>query len=908
MAKKNLNEKDKLFEEGSIGQVELRDINTEMKESYLSYAMSVIVARALPDVRDGLKPVHRRILYAMDSIGLRANAKYRKSATVVGEVLGKYHPHGDSAVYDAMVRMAQDFAMRYPLVDGQGNFGSIDGDSAAAMRYTEAKMTKMADELLSDIDKDTVDFIPNYDGSQKEPEVLPSRIPTLLLNGSEGIAVGMATKIPPHNLSELVDGINCLIDNPEATVEDLMEFVKGPDFPTGGVIYDNGEIKSAYGTGKGGVVVRAVANIEEEKRGFRIVVSEIPYQVNKASLIEKIADLVKEKHIVGISDIRDESDRKHAVRIVIELKKDAYPNKVLNQLYKLTPMQGSFHMNMIALVNKINPQLLTLKTILEEFIKHRIIVVRRRAEYELRKAKERAHILEGLLIALNHIDEVIATIKKSASQEEAKTNLMSKFKLSELQSLAILAMQLRTLAGLERQKIKDEYDDLLKRIKELEELLASEKKILGVVKEELIEIKEKYGDARRTKIIKQGIGKFNEEDLIPNEQVVLTITSGNYIKRVLSSAYRAQARGGKGVLGMSTKDEDAVDQMAEAMNHDDVLFFTNQGRVFQTKAYEIPASSRIAKGQPIVNLLQMAPEETVTAFITIPDMANSEGFLIMATRNGTIKKTAIKQFTNIRKTGIIAIGLDRGDELGWVKATEGKDSIVIVTELSQAIRFNEKEIRPMGRSARGVRGMKLRKGDAVIGMDVVIPNSELVVITENGYGKRTDIEQFIPHHRGGVGIKAGVVTAKTGKTVDIKSITEIKDDLVVISKQGTIIRTPLKNISKIGRATQGVRIMKVADGDVISSIASIPKIKDPEANQELDAPKQAELQISVAKKPNETNGKAKAAESMKKFAKAAVKKSTTKSVFTVKKVAPVKIKAKPKSLESKTGFKVKKIK
>lgn len=910
MAKKQTTEKDKLFELGAIGKVELRDINTEMQESYLSYAMSVIVARALPDVRDGLKPVHRRILYAMDSIGLRSGAKYRKSATVVGEVLGKYHPHGDSAVYDSMVRMSQDFAMRYPLVDGQGNFGSIDGDSAAAMRYTEARLAKISDEVLADIDKDTVDLIPNYDGSQKEPEVLPSRVPGLLLNGSEGIAVGMATKIPPHNLSELVDGIACLIDNPDSTVEDLMKHIKGPDFPTGGVIYDNGEIKSAYGTGKGGVLVRAVAEIEEEKRGFRIVVSEIPYQVNKANLIEKIADLVKEKKILGISDIRDESDRKHAVRIVIELKKDAYPNKVLNQLYKLTAMQGAYHMNMIALVNKISPQLLTLKTILEEFIKHRIIIVRRRAEFELKKAKDRAHILEGLLIALDHIDEVIATIKKSASQEDAKLNLIKKFKLTELQALAILAMQLRTLAGLERQKIKDEYDALMQRIKELEELLASEAKILAVVKEELMEVKEKYGDVRRTKIVKQGVGKFDEEDLIPNEQVVLMITSGNYIKRVLSSAYRVQGRGGKGVLGMSTKEEDAVDKMAEAMNHDDVLFFTNQGRVFQTKAYEIPASSRIAKGQPIVNLLQLAPEEVVTAFITIPDMAKSEGFLVMSTRNGTIKKTAIKQFTNIRKTGIIAINLDKGDELCWVKKTEGKDSIVMVTELSQAIRFNEKEIRPMGRSARGVRGMKLRKGDAVIGMDIVIPGSELVVITENGYGKRTSIDQFTPHHRGGVGIKAGVVTPKTGKTVDIKSITDIKDDLVVISKQGTIIRTPLKNISKIGRATQGVRIMKVADGDIICSIASIPKIKDPEENQTLDEPQKMQLQIGEKKAPKkaaaEKTVKTASAEKMKQFAKAKAQKKETPAGFTVKKMAEGS--PSPKKDSNQSGFKIKKIK
>lgn len=926
MTEKDLTQKDKLFEEGDIGKVEPRDIVTEMKESYLDYSMSVIVARALPDIRDGLKPVHRKILYAMDSVGLRSTAKYRKSATVVGEVLGKYHPHGDTAVYDAMVRMAQDFSMRYPLVDGQGNFGSIDGDNAAAMRYTEARMTKMAEELMADIDKDTVDFVPNYDGSQKEPEVLPTRLPNLLLNGSEGIAVGMATKIPPHNLSELVDGLVCVIDNPEATVEDLMKHVKGPDFPTGGVIYDNGEIKAAYGTGKGGILMRAVAEIEEEKRGFRIVVTEIPYQVNKANLIEKIADLVKDKKIVGISDIRDESDRKHAIRIVIELKKDAYPNKILNQLYKMTQMQCSFYMNMIALVDKINPQILTLRTILDEFIKHRQIVVRRRAEFELKKAKERAHILEGLLIALNHIDEVIATIKKSASQEDAKNNLMKKFKLTEVQSLAILAMQLRTLAGLERQKIKDEYDALMKRIKELEDILKSDAKILGIVKDELLEIKEKYGDARRTKIISQAIGKFNEEDLVPNEQVVITITSGNYIKRVLSSAYRSQGRGGKGVLGMATKDEDAVDQMAEAMNHDDVLFFTNQGRVFQIKAYEIAASSRIAKGQPIVNLLQLAPEENVTAFITIPDMANSEGFLVMATRGGIIKKTPVRAFANIRKTGIIAIGIDKGDELGWVKGTEGKEEIIIVTEMSQAIRFNEKEIRPMGRSARGVRGMKLRKGDKVIGMDIIIPGSELVVITENGYGKRTDIAQFTPHHRGGVGIKAGVVTAKTGKSVDIKTITSVKDDLVVISKQGTIIRTPLKNISKIGRATQGVRIMKVAEGDNISSIASIPKLKDEKDGFEEivdnnDEPKQPKLKIedkkSVTKieKTKIAKSKSKAIPISRKSPKTSQKKKPIiKNVpkKSVKKIAQkqskvsfkVKSVVKPKSAK---GFTVKKV-
>lgn len=900
-------DKDKLFEEGSIGQVEPRDINEEMQSSYLDYAMSVIVSRALPDVRDGLKPVHRRILFAMDNVGLRSTGKHRKSATVVGEVLGKYHPHGDSAVYDTMVRMAQDFSMRYPLVDGQGNFGSIDGDSAAAMRYTEAKMTKMAEELLLDIDKDTVDFVPNYDGSQKEPVVLPAAVPGLLLNGSEGIAVGMATKIPPHNLGELIDGINHLIDNPDATVEDLMKYVKGPDYPTGGVIYDSGEIKAAYGTGKGGVVTRAVAEIDEEKRGFRIIVSEIPYQVNKATLIEKISDLVKDKKIIGISDIRDESDRKHQVRIVIELKKDAYPNKILNQLYKLTPMQSSFYMNMIALVDKIFPRLLTLKMILEEFIKHRQEVVRRRSEFELKKAKERAHILEGLLIALDAIDEVIATIKKSASQEDAKNNLMKKFKLSEVQALAILAMQLRTLAGLERQKIKDEFDELQKKIKFLEELLASKEKMMAVIKEELGQIKEKYGDERRTKIIKQSVGKFNDEDLIPNEQVVITLTSGNYVKRVLSSAYRAQGRGGKGVLGMATKEEDVVEQMAEAQNHDDILFFTNRGRVFQIKVYEIPASSRIAKGQPIVNLLQLAPEENVTAFVPVSSVAENAS-LVMSTRNGTVKKTPVKAFANIRKTGIIAIGLDRDDELGWVKIASGKDEIIMVTEQSQAIRFSENEIRPMGRGARGVRGMKLRKDDHIIGMDIVIRGSELVIITENGYGKRTDIEQFTPHHRGGVGIKAGVVTTKTGKSVDIQTITDNKGDLVVISKQGAIIRTPLKSISRIGRATQGVRIMRLTENDQIASIASIPKFQDQEGEAPATVSKQEALPLKTPKKSVKTEPKrverteAKLKKSPKPVAVKKIAKTPEKnSAFKVKKIAE-------KPSKPNTGFTVKKIK
>lgn len=924
---KETTDKDKSFLKGEIGQVEPRDINAEMQESYLDYAMSVIVARALPDVRDGLKPVHRRILFAMDNVGLKPGSKYKKSANVVGEVLGKYHPHGDQAVYDSMVRMAQDFAMRYPLVDGQGNFGSIDGDNAAAMRYTEARMAKISEEILSDIDKETVDFVPNYDGTLEEPVVLPSRIPNLLLNGSEGIAVGMATKIPPHNLSEVIDGLVALIDNPEITVEELKKYIKGPDFPTGGVIFDNGEIKAAYGTGRGGIVMRAVANIEEAKKGrFQIIVSEIPYQVNKASLIEKISELVKDKKIIGISDIRDESDRKNPVRIVIDLKKDAYPNKILNQLYKLTPMQCKFHVNMIALVDRINPRLLTLKMVLEEFVKHREEVVRRRSEYELKKAKERAHVLEGLLKALDHIDEVIATIKKSKDQDTAKINLMKKFKLTEIQALAILAMQLRTLAGLERKKIKDEYEELKKKIKYLTELLASRKKMLGLIKKELLEVKDKYGDARRTKIIKKAVGEFTEEDLVPNEQTVIILTEGNYIKRVLSSAYRSQGRGGKGVLGMATKEEDVIKAMAEANNHDYVLFFTNQGRVFQTKAYEIPQASRTAKGSPIVNVLQLAPEEYVTTFLVIPDI-NQDGYLVMATKNGIVKKTEIKSFSNIRKSGIIAIKLKKNDELAWVRPTSGSDDIMIVTQQSQAIRFSEKEIRPMGRGASGVRGIRLRKGDVVIGMDSATNSDEMVVVMEKGYGKRTDVKNFTKHHRGGMGTRAGVVTAKTGKTVDMQIIDSLDDDLVVISTKGTVIRTPLKNISKMGRATQGVRIMRLDEDDSVASVSSIPKKKN--VQKELDLKEKPSLKSSKSsatkskkkqpkakpkpKKSSDKNLKARAASKPRKSKTVKATRAKTTSASRKKSIAKKgTAKAKPKRSSSnvsskKDGFKVRKI-
>lgn len=809
-----------------IGNVKQRGLNEEMKDSYLNYAMSVIVARALPDVRDGLKPIHRRILFSMNNTGLRSTAKYKKSATVVGDVMGKYHPHGDTAIYDTLVRMAQDFSLRYPLIDGQGNFGSMDGDRAAAMRYTESRMAKISDEILSDIDKETVDFTPNYDGSHKEPVVLPSRIPNLLLNGVEGIAVGMATKIPPHNLGEILDATCHLIDDKEATVEDLLKFIHGPDFPTGGVIYDIKEITQAYATGKGKVLIRAVAEIEDpdaegskKSKNKRIIITEVPYQVNKASLLEKIAELARDKKIEGISDLRDESDRK-GVRVVIELKKDAYANKVLNKLYKLTQMQTTFHVNMLALVDGLQPRVLTLKAVLEQFIAHRQEVVTRRTQFELKKAKARAHILEGLLKALKNIDAIIKTIKASKTKEEAHKNLMAKFKLSALQAQAILDMQLRTLAGLEQKKIEDEYKALMKFITELESILKSPKKILEIIKNELEVIKEKYGDERKTKVIKQALGSFSEEDLVPNEQVIVTLTRGNYIKRILASTYKAQGRGGKGIKGMETKEEDIVEHLVHTQNHDNILFFTNKGRAFQSKVYEIPMASRTAKGQALVNFIQAAPEEKVTSFVVIPDykLAN---YLIMATKQGKIKKTIMSAYENVRKSGIIAMGLDKGDELKWVKVTSGDDEIIMATKDSLALRFKEKDARPMGRSARGVRAIRLKKDDEVVGMDVASKGGELLVIMENGYGKRTELEQFTTHHRGGVGIKAGVVTAKTGSCVDVRVIHEAKSDLLAISENGVIIRVSLAAISKIGRATQGVRIMKLNEKDKVSSVTMV---------------------------------------------------------------------------------------
>jgi len=804
-----------------IGTVKIQKLETEMETSYLAYAMSVIVSRALPDVRDGLKPVHRRILYVMNNLGLRHTAKYRKSAAVVGEVMGNYHPHGDSAIYDSMVRMAQDFSMRYPLVDGQGNFGSMDGDSAAAMRYTEARMTGIAEEMLFDIEKETVDFVPNYDGSKKQPSVLPAKLPNLLLNGQMGIAVGMATNIPPHNLSELVDAIVMLIDKEDVTLDDLLTCVKGPDFPTGGIIFGNDSIRQAYGTGKGSVVVRAKAEIVEDKKGHEsIVITEIPYTVNRSTMVEKIAELVKDKRVVGISDLRDESNR-HGTKIVIELKKDSYPKKVLNQLYKMTPMQTAFHFNMLALVdNARQPRILSLEMMLREYLKHRQTVVRRRTEFELRKAKDRAHVLEGLKIALDHIDEVIKTIRASQTTDEARLNLMKQFKLSEIQARAILAMQLRTLAGLERKKIEDELAELMKLIAHLEGILSSESEILRVIREELEELKAKYGDARRTQIVGNELGKFSEEELVPNEQVIVTLTTGNYIKRIPANTYKSQGRGGKGIMGMTTKEEDVVEHLVLTQNHDYMLFFTNKGRVFRLKVYEIPAASRTAKGQPVVNLVQLGQGEKVTSLVTF-DSKVDQLHLFMTTKFGTVKKTPLADYANVRANGLISIKLDDGDELKWVKLTSGKDEIIISTALAQAIRFKESEVRPMGRATRGVRGIRLRTGDSVVGMDVVRAGMEMLVVMENGYGKRTKVDQFATHARGGVGIKAGVVTAKTGKTVDVRAITDPRDEVVVVSTQGQVIRMALSGISLIGRATQGVRVMRIADGDKVASVALV---------------------------------------------------------------------------------------
>jgi len=806
-----------------VDGVEQKTLESVMEDSFFRYSMSVIIDRALPDVRDGLKPVHRRIMHSMNVNGNRSNAKFVKSARIVGDVMGKYHPHGDSSIYDSMVRLAQPWALRYPLVQGQGNFGSMDGDPAAASRYTEARLQRFADEMLVDIDKETVDFRDNYDGSEQEPLVLPAKVPNLLLNGQIGIAVGMATNIPPHNLSELIDASIELIDNSEATLDDLLKHVKGPDFPTGATVYGGAPMKQAYLTGRGSVTMRAVANIEETKKGrHQIIVTEIPYGVNKASLVEKIAELYKEKKI-SISDLNDESSR-GKVRIVIEVKKDGYPKKVLNQLYKLTALQSSFNYNMLALIDGIQPKILGLQEMLEEFIKHRQQVVRRRTEYELRKAKERAHILEGYKIALDNIDEVIRIIRASKTTDVAQKNLIEAFKLSQIQAQAILAMQLRRLTGLERDAIENELNELLKAIARYEEILADEKEVLAIIKAELLEMKDKYGDERRSQIINHELGKFSDEELIPEEESVVLLTTENYIKRTLITEYRRQNRGGKGKRGMTTKEEDVIDQLIPTNTHDWLFFFTNKGRVFRLKAYEVPAASLAAKGVAAVNLLALQPEEKITSIIKHEKGASDEGYLFMATIKGTVKKTPLKDYANIRTNGLIAIKLDEGDELRWIKRTSGQDDVIISTSAGQAIRFGETDARPMGRSARGVRGVRLRPNDNVVGMDIVANNEgKLLVISQNGFGKVTRAAQFPSHKRGGVGIKAAIVTAKTGPIVAVRSLEEDTEELLIISSKGQAIRVGIKDIPVIGRTTQGVRIMRTGVEDKVSSFGFVPK-------------------------------------------------------------------------------------
>lgn len=811
--------------------VENQTVENVMEDSYLRYSMSVIIERALPDVRDGMKPVHRRILYTMNRDGLRSSAKFRKSANVVGAVMGDYHPHGDSAIYDSMVRLAQPWSMRYMLVNGQGNFGSMDGDPPAAMRYTEAKMQKLAEEVLVDIDKETVDFMDNYDGRLKEPKVLPAKLPNLLLNGQLGIAVGMATNIPPHNLGELIDATIHQIDNPDATVDDLLEYVQGPDFPTGGIIYGKESLRTAYATGRGGVKMRGVAEVVEGAKGKQqIIISEVPHGLNKASLLEKIAELVHDKKIAGISAIRDESARGE-VKIVIDLKRDAFPKKLLNQLFKLTPLQGSFNFNMMALVDGIQPRVLGLQDIIQEHIKHRQSVVRRRTEFELRKAKDRAHVLEGLKIALDHIDEVIATIRASETTEEAQVNLIKKFKLTEIQAKAILAMQLRTLAGLERKKIEDELAELMKLISELEAILADEQKILDIIKDEFKELKEQYADERRTKIVPNELGKMSDEDLIPNEQVVVTMTSANYIKRSPESEYRKQGRGGKGKRGMTTRDEDMIKHLALSNTHDYLLFFTDKGRVFRIKTYEIPSAGLGAKGVAIANILQLHPDEEITSIN--PHSADpKDGYLFMCTRQGVVKKTSVEAYKNVRSSGLIAINLDEGDQLWWVRYTTGDNEVVISTQQGQAIRFHETEVRAMGRVARGVRGIRLRTGDEVVGMGIVEQDTNIFVISENGYGKRTKVAQFTPHKRGGVGIRSAVVNAKTGKLVGFASLRDGDDqEIIIISRLGQTIRLGMQDIPEIGRATQGVRIMRLKEGDTVASMGLVKKVEEDEVTE-----------------------------------------------------------------------------
>ena len=804
------------------------DINNEMKKCYIDYAMSVIVGRALPDVRDGLKPVHRRILYSMQELGLEPQKGYRKCARIVGEVLGKYHPHGDSSVYDALVRMAQDFSLRYMLVDGHGNFGSVDGDSAAAMRYTEAKMNKIAVEMLRDIRKETVDFMPNFDGEEKEPVVLPSRYPNLLVNGSSGIAVGMATNIPPHNLGEIIDGTIMLIDNPETTVLELMTAIKGPDFPTGAIVMGKAGIRAAYETGKGKIVVRAKAEIEEENGRNRIVVTEIPYQVNKAKLIENIADLVKDKKITGISDLRDESDRE-GMRIVIELKRDANPNVILNLLFKHTKMQDTFGVIMLALVDN-EPKVLNLKEVLTHYIAFQKEVVTRRTIFELNKAEARAHILEGLKIALDNIDDVINIIRSSKNSDIAKSTLMERFQLSDKQAQAILEMRLRRLTALERDKIEEELNEIMQYIEYLNSILADEMKLLGVIKEELIEIKSKYNDERRTEIQKV-VNEIDIEDLIQEEDVVITLTNSGYIKRISADTYSAQRRGGRGIQAMTTKEDDFVENVLITSTHSDVLFFTNRGRVYKKRAYEIPDAGRTAKGTNIINLIPIEQDERIETVLTVADEIR-EGYLFMATKKGLVKKTPLSEFKNLRKNGLIAISLREGDELLKVKVTRGDADIVIVSERGNAIKFNEQDVRPMGRTAAGVKSMNLREDDIAVCMDIAVDDEDLLVISENGFGKRTPLVEYKRQNRGGVGLITYKISEKTGKVVGA-TVCKAEDELMLINTSGVAIRINVSDVSVTSRATMGVRLMRTSDEERIAAIAKISASEMQEKDQQL---------------------------------------------------------------------------
>ena len=858
-----------------IGHIKPRPIVTEMEESYLDYAMSVIVARALPDARDGLKPVHRRILFSMHGLGLRSTAKFRKSALVVGDVLGKYHPHGDSSVYDALVRMAQHFSMRYPLVRGQGNFGSMDGDSAAAMRYTESKMERICDEMLQDIEKNTVNFSPNYDDSRTEPSVLPAKVPCLLLNGTVGIAVGMATNIPPHNLTELIDAVLHLIKNPESIVEDLLKYIQGPDFPTGGIVYNKEAIKQAYLTGRGSIVVRGVSEIEEMQNGrFQIRISEIPYQVNKSTLIEKIAKLVTDKVVQGVSDVRDESDR-DGVRIIIELKRESYPQKVLNLLFKHTDLQTSFGYNMIALADGLQPRLLNLLELLQIYLDHRREVVVRRVTFDRDRAQERVHILEGLSIALNDIDKVVETIKKSPTKEDAQKNLIKNFKLTEIQAGAILQMRLQTLAGLERKKIEDELKEKRLFIAECEAILKDKNRVDKIITDELTDLRKAYGDDRRTKVVTPAVGQFSAKDTIPNAPMIVALTSGGYVKRLSPMQFRAQHRGGKGVKGMTTKDDDEIMSMLHVMNHDDLLFFTNTGRMFQLPAYELPQGSRIAKGQAIVNLLQLKPEERITAILKA-DLSDKK-FLFFVTKYGTVKRTAIDQFQNIRRSGLIAQKINDGDDLEWVVATTGENELLLVTQKGKAIRFVEDGVRCMGRSAAGVRGIRLAKGDQVVKAAMITDpkKSKLLLVMENGLGKMTPVEQYRFQGRGGSGVKAAQLTAKTGDIIGGCVLTDGDEgDLICISRKGQTIRMKLGDIPSLGRATQGVIIMRMGTVDKVASMSVIMQTQNgdeeegdedtqgelfedggeemdaaPEKNKKKAAPKKNEAVKVVAKKP-----------------------------------------------------------